>query len=47
MSKVSKAYREAAAKVDRDNKYTPLQAAKLAKATSSKNYDATLSLIHI
>ena len=44
MSKVSKAYREAAAKVDRDNKYTPLQAAKLAKATSSKNYDATIDV---
>ncbi|MDF2827883.1 MAG: hypothetical protein K0R01_1166, partial [Mycobacterium sp.] len=29
MSKTSKAYREAAEKVDRDNLYTPLQAAKL------------------
>lgn len=33
MSKTSKAYRAAAAKVDRTNLYTPLQAAKLAKET--------------
>ena len=44
MSKNSKAYREAAAKIDRDQKYTPLQAAKLVKATSSKNYDATVDV---
>ena len=35
MSKNSKAYRAAAEKVDRSNLYTPLQAAKLAKETSS------------
>ncbi len=36
MSRNSKAYREAAEKVDRDKLYTPLAAAKLAKETSSK-----------
>ena len=36
MSKNSKAYREAAEKIDRDNFYTPLEAAKLAKETASK-----------
>ena len=35
MSKNSKAYRAAAEKVDRTNLYTPLEAAKLAKETSS------------
>src|SRR6187431_3812071 len=44
MSKNSKAYREAAEKVDRDNLYTPLQAAKLAKETSSKKQDATVEV---
>jgi large subunit ribosomal protein L1 len=44
MSKTSKAYREAAEKVDRDNLYTPLQAAKLAKETSSKKQDATVEV---
>ena len=44
MSKNSKAYREAAAKVDRDNLYTPLEAAKLAKETSSKKQDATVEV---
>ncbi|GFG73162.1 50S ribosomal protein L1 [Mycobacterium botniense] len=44
MSKTSKAYRAAAAKVDRSNLYTPLQAAKLAKETSSANYDATVEV---
>ena len=44
MSKNSKAYREAAEKIDRDNLYTPLQATKLAKETSSKKQDATVEV---
>src|SRR6476620_218810 len=44
MSKTSKAYREAAEKVDRDNLYTPLEAARLAKETSSKKQDATVEV---
>ena len=44
MSKNSKAYREAAEKVDRDNLYTPLQAVKLAKETSSKKQDSTVEV---
>src|SRR5215813_65882 len=44
MSKNSKAYREAAEKVDRDRLYTPLEAAKLAKETSSKKQDATVEV---
>src|SRR3978361_2224012 len=44
MSKTSKAYREAAEKVDRDNLYTPREAAKLAKETSSKKQDATVEV---
>ena len=44
MSKSSKAYREAAEKVDRDRLYSPLEAAKLAKETSSKKQDATVEV---
>src|ERR1700750_2909391 len=44
MSKNSKAYREAAEKIDRDRLYTPLEAAQLAKETSSKNQDATVEV---
>ena len=44
MSKNSKAYRAAAEKVDRDNLYTPLQAAKLAKETSSTKQDSTVEV---
>src|SRR5579884_655817 len=44
MSKKSKAYREAAEKVDRTRVYTPLEAAKLAKETSSKKQDATVEV---
>src|SRR6202007_1402348 len=44
MSKNSKAYRAAAEKVDRSNLYTPLQAAKLAKETSSAKQDATVEV---
>src|ERR1700720_448026 len=44
MSKNSKAYRAAAEKVDRANLYTPLQAAKLAKETSSTKQDSTVEV---
>ena len=44
MSKDSKAFRAAAEKVDRNNLYTPLQAAKLAKETSSTKQDATVEV---
>ena len=44
MSKTSKAYREAAEKIDRERLYTPLEAAKLAKETSSKKQDATVEV---
>src|ERR1700755_3223654 len=44
MSKTSKAYREAAEKVDKDQLYSPLEAAKLAKETSSKKQDATVEV---
>ena len=44
MSKNSKAYRAAAEKVNRDNLYSPLQAAKLAKETSSRKQDATVEV---
>jgi large subunit ribosomal protein L1 len=44
MSKNSKAYREASEKVDKTRLYTPLEAAKLAKETSSKKQDATVEV---
>ncbi|MGL4305929.1 MAG: 50S ribosomal protein L1 [Mycobacteriaceae bacterium] len=44
MSKNSKAYKAAAAKVDKDSLYSPLQAARLAKETSSATYDATVEV---
>ena len=44
MSKRSKAYQAAAEKVDRDQLYSPLEAVKLAKETSSKNQDATVEV---
>lgn len=44
MSKTSKAYKEQAAKVDRSKLYHPLNAAKLVKDTSSKNFDATVDV---
>src|SRR5947199_8108078 len=44
MSKNSKAYREAAEKIDRERLYTPLEAAKLAKETSLKKFDATVEV---
>ncbi|CAA9346156.1 MAG: LSU ribosomal protein L1p (L10Ae) [uncultured Frankineae bacterium] len=42
--KRSKAYRAAAEKVDRDTLYTPLQAVRLAKETSTTKYDATVEV---
>ena len=42
--KRSKAYRNAAAKVDADRVYTPLEAVRLAKETSTTKYDATVEV---
>ncbi|MCM6775020.1 50S ribosomal protein L1 [Nocardia sp. CDC159] len=44
MAKRSKAYLEAAAKVDKDQLYSPLAATKLAKETSTKKTDATVEV---
>src|ERR671911_1672217 len=44
MAKHGKKYRAVADKVDRDNLYSPLQAAKLAKDTSTTSYDATVEV---
>ncbi|MBW8767245.1 MAG: 50S ribosomal protein L1, partial [Geodermatophilales bacterium] len=44
MAKHGKKFRAAAEKVDRDNLYTPLQAATLAKETSPTSYDATVEV---
>ena len=44
MAKKSKAYREAASKIDFSAEYHPLDAARLASETSSKNYDATVDV---
>src|SRR4028119_296005 len=44
MAKHGKKYREAAAKVDRETLYSPLQAAGLAKETSPTSYDATVEV---
>src|SRR6185312_16359127 len=44
MAKHGKKYQQAAAKVDRENLYSPLQAATLAKETSPTNYDATVEV---
>ncbi|MBM9464858.1 50S ribosomal protein L1 [Aeromicrobium sp. YIM 150415] len=44
MPQHSKAYRAVAAKIDRDNLYTPLQATTLAKEAGSKNYDSTVDV---
>ena len=43
-NKKSKAYREVAALVDKTRLYHPLEAAKLAKESSSKNMDATVDV---
>ncbi|WIM71279.1 50S ribosomal protein L1 [Corynebacterium suedekumii] len=44
MSKKSKAYKAAAELIDKDRLYAPIEAAKLVKETSSKNYDATVEV---
>jgi large subunit ribosomal protein L1 len=44
MSKRSKAYQAATEKVDHDQLYSPIEAVKLAKETSSKNQDATVEV---
>ena len=44
MATRSKAYRTAAEKIDRDNLYTPLEAARLAKETSVTKWDATVEV---
>nr|MDT0667165.1 50S ribosomal protein L1 [Micromonospora sp. DSM 115978] len=42
--KRGKAYRAAAEKIDRDNLYSPLEAVRLAKDTSTTKYDATVEV---
>ena len=44
MAKHGKKYRAVADKVDRENLYSPLQAATLAKETSTTSYDATVEV---
>src|SRR5690349_22074353 len=44
MAKHGKKYLEAAAKVDREQLYSPLQAVSLAKSTSTTSYDATVEV---
>ena len=45
MSTKSKVYKAAAELVDKSRLYTPLEASKLAKETSSKNFDATVDVV--
>ena len=45
MAKHSKAYRAAAEKIDRDELYSPMEAVKLAKQTSTTKYDATVEAV--
>ncbi len=44
MAKRSKAYNAAAAKIDADKIYSPLEAVRLAKETSTTSYDATVEV---
>ncbi len=44
MAQHSKAYRQVADKIDKDNLYTPLQASTLAKESGSKKYDSTVDV---
>ena len=44
MAQRSKVYTDAAAKIDRDRLYSPLEAANLARETSSKKMDATVEV---
>jgi large subunit ribosomal protein L1 len=45
--KRSKAYRSAAEKIDADNLYSPLEAVRLAKETSTTKYDATVEVAFV
>ena len=45
MSTKSKAYKAAAELVDKSRLYRPIEATKLAKETSSKNFDATVDVV--
>ena len=45
MSTKSKAYKAAAELVDKSRLYRPIEAAKLAKETSCKNFDATVDVV--
>src|SRR5260363_272933 len=45
MSTKSKAYKAVAELVDKSRLYRPIEAAKLAKETSSKNFDATVDVV--
>jgi large subunit ribosomal protein L1 len=45
--KRSKAYRTAAEKIDADNLYSPLEAVRLAKETSTTKYDATVEVAFV
>ena len=45
MSKNSKAYREAAAKIDRERLYTPLEAVKLKEHLAGKRISLALELV--
>ena len=47
MAQHSKAYRNAAEKIDRDRLYAPLEAIRLAQATSSTKYDATVEVVFV
>ncbi len=44
MAQHSKAYRQVAEKIDKNNLYTPLQATTLAKESGSKSYDSTVDV---
>ena len=44
MAQHSKAYRQVADKIDKDNLYSPLQATTLAKESGSKKYDSTVDV---
>lgn len=45
MTKRSKAYRDAAQLVDRNQLYTPLEAVRLAQKTASKKHDSTIDVV--
>ena len=47
MTQRSKAYRNAAAKIDRDHHYAPLEAVRLAQETSTTKYDATVEVAFV